>query len=54
MKKSVRQFLLLSLCSLAGSVSWAQVSLGVRGGANFATLRLVEMIRTYRLSQKQV
>jgi len=37
MKKSVRQFLLLSLCSLAGSVSWAQVSLGVRGGANFAT-----------------
>jgi len=36
-KKSVRQFLLLSLFTLACSASWAQVSLGVRGGANFAT-----------------
>lgn len=37
MKKSVRQLLLVSLCSLATTVSWAQVSLGLRGGANFAT-----------------
>ncbi len=37
MKKSLRQFFILPICFLATTVSWAQVSLGVRGGANFAT-----------------
>ncbi|MCF2445727.1 PorT family protein [Dyadobacter sp. CY345] len=37
MRKSLRQIFILSICFLATTVSWAQVSLGVRGGANFAT-----------------
>ncbi|WP_031527432.1 porin family protein [Dyadobacter crusticola] len=36
MKTSVRQFLLLVFCLFAGSASWAQTSIGLRAGSNFA------------------
>ncbi|WP_439558172.1 porin family protein [Dyadobacter sp.] len=36
MKKSLCPFLLLVLCSFAGSASWAQMGVGLRAGSNFA------------------